>query len=136
MENLIVIVSMLFLCIITKSGGIPLLIIAGAVLALSADVVVDIALFYAVLSAGCMALAVMGLMQIKESRNCSFVYSMLMAAQSVICFALVPDWGVTGNTVLQYILNQFNDILWVILLITGLISSGKFDHYNAVSDSD
>jgi uncharacterized membrane protein len=136
MENLIVIGAMLLLCIVTKNGGVPLLIVAGAVLALSAESVVDIALFYAILSAGCMSLAVMGLMQIKESRNCSFVYSMLMVVQSVICFALVPDWGVTGNTVLQYILNQFNDILWVILLITGLISSGKLDHYNTVSNSD
>ena len=122
MDNLIVFVVMLFLCI-SASNRAMLYLIAGscAVAELTYVARMDIALYYGVNAMISVAAAFVAVLYIKTvSAN---VLGAIMLIQGLLCLALVPNWSSTINSTLQFNLCQFNDILVFIFIALGITGS-------------
>ena len=90
----------------------------------------DISLYYSMqglVSVGTAWLA------LKMNTTASKALSILMLAQFLLCFSLVPDWGYSLNSVLQFKLEDFNAMMIIILIALGVASSGQ---YNNRSDNN
>ena len=122
MQNLIIILAMLYLCRSANDKRL-LFLIAGscAVLELVYRVNMDIALYYGVGAMVSIVTAVIAVTTIKSVS--SKVLVIFLSMQTVICLCLVPDWSFTGNEWLQFKLNEFNAILVFILIGLGVTGS-------------
>ena len=125
MENTIIIISMLLLCIGSKDKRLQFIIAASCGLfELAYMAEVDIALYYgicAMISSIAAALAVA-----KAKTDAAKVFCAFMIMQTIICLCLVPDWSYYVNNWLQFKLNQFNDILMFVLIGLGVSSNERF----------
>ena len=120
--NLIVTITMLLLCLSVKDKSLLLLIALPCVafeLIYMANM--DIALYYAVNAMVCMFTAVIAVSVIKSTS--AKTLAIFLSAQSLLCLALVPDWGFSINEWLQFKLSDFNDILVIILIALGVAGS-------------
>jgi len=85
----------------------------------------DIALYYSAQGLVSVATAWIAL---KIKTTPSKALSILMLAQFLLCFSLVPDWGYSLNSVLQFKLEDFNAMMIIILIALGVASSGNFNN--------
>ena len=121
MENLIVIVAMLFLCISAKDKRLLKLIIAScSALQILYMVNIDIALYYGVCGMISVVTAFYAVGVKSASGN---VLAAVMLIQAMFCIFLIPDWSFTINELLQFKLSKFNDILVIILIAIGMCGS-------------
>ena len=122
MQNLIIILAMLYLCRSAKDKRL-LFLIAGscAVLELVYRANMDIALYYGVGAMVSVVTAVIAITTIKSVS--SKVLVIFLSMQTVICLCLVPDWSFAANEWLQFKLNEFNAILTLILIGLGVTGS-------------
>ena len=139
MENYFVIMIMLSLLIaIRRFELLPLLVIMSASVADVAMLIDDIAIYYGVLSLASMVIAFMALMEPTALKckisNCKLIYAILMVIQSIICFLLIPDLGYDYNEIVQYILIEYNESLWIIFTILGALDCGFYT--NSTSGAD
>jgi hypothetical protein len=125
MENLIVFIVMIFLCISSSNRGLLYLIAGSCALAEVTYIAgIDIALYYGVNALISAATALIAALHIKSVS--AYVLSVLMLAQGLLCLSLVPNWPSTVNSALQFNLYQFNDILGFILIALGITGSDNY----------
>ena len=121
MENLIVIVAMLFLCVSAKDKRLLKLIgVSCAALQILYMSNIDIALYY---GACAMISAVTAFFAVGIGSISGRLLALAMLVQSMLCLFLIPDWGLILNEALQFKLSQFNDILVIILIALGVTGS-------------
>lgn len=124
MQNIIVIIAMLLLCIGAKDKRL-LLLIAGSSGAFELLYLanMDIALYYGVCGMLSVITALIAIINIKTSS--AMVLSVFMLIQSLMCLSLVPEWGAAVNESLQFKLMRYNDILVFILIGIGIASNDR-----------
>ena len=121
MENLIVIVAMIFLCISAKDKSLLKLIgLSCAALQILYMSNIDIALYYGVCA---MVSVVTALFAIGVRSAPGNLLAVTMLVQAMFCLFLIPDWTFTINESLQFKLTEFNDILVIILIALGVTGS-------------
>jgi len=125
MENAIIIISMLLLCIGAKDKRLQFVIAASCgLLELAYMAEMDIALYYGICAMISSIIAVIAIAKVKT--DAARVLCVFMIMQAIICLCLVPDWSYYVNNWLQFKLNQFNDILIFVLIGLGASSNEKF----------
>lgn len=125
MENFVVIFSLALISFCFGGNKVINLIIASCLASQVAYMVdMDIALYYSIQGLISIATAHIALRIWTFESN---VVATLMLMQFLICFSLVPDWGYSINNVLQFKLQDFNDMMMIILIVIGAASSGEFN---------
>lgn len=82
---------------------------------------IDIAIYYS-LCAMVSALVAYYSMEVIRSDSAS-VYGSIMLCQGLFCIALVFDGGMQYNNLIQYELTYFNDKLYIIISLIGIVGS-------------
>lgn len=124
MENLIVIIPMLYLLRSAKDKRLLFLIIGSCSLIQIVFMSnMDIALYYGVCAMISVFTALIALFKIKTTS--SKVLAVFMMMQAGMCLLLILDWSFTSNELLQFKLSQFNVILVFILIALGIASNDK-----------
>ena len=129
MENLLIVFAMRMLTVTAKDSRLLHLIAAScALFELMYYANIDISLYY---SANAMISAFVGLIALRYIKTLSArLFSVFMLMQCVLCLLLVWDWSYSVNDFLQYNLTQYNDILIIMLIAIGAVSSSDYDRYS------